>query len=842
VMRASRWLLAAALSGSALAAGTVHTTTLYIVTSVLTVATALSWWRSDPLKVRPAATLLLFTGIGLVSYTFLQCVPLPIGLLAAIAPHNADVWTRSLAPLHEPGPGWAPITLDPIASRIELLKGVAYLLAFVTALRVAHRREGVTFLSAAIVMTGVVLAAAALLHPAFGAHKLFGVYEPGPGTADIHLAPLFDPNALATYINIAFCMALAASLSREPRAPRSITVALVLFLGATQVWIASRGGVIAMVLGAMTVAALAVSERSKRRNPGTWLTLGCSAATLIGIVLIVIGSSTKAHSELFDTDLSKFAVLLDVLKMLPAYGILGSGRGSFESVYPQFRQTVGHLTITHPENIVAQWIVEWGLPVGGAALVIVVLALRPTAALARSKAAAGAWAALATVAAQSMADLGSEIPGLMLSVTVCGAIVVAGSAGLAPRWRVERWSRSPSQVAVVTAGISLLALIGGWRALGHHVVEDRRQLYDAAIIRALPVEQVHAMARGAMSRHPAEPYLPFAVAIRATRARDDNPIPWLGATMERARVYGPAHLLLARVLAARSPSQARLEYRLAMDQAPEIWGMVTQEAPRLVGSYDDAMELVSSGPMGPGMLQSLTVALGSRLPATSVRLDQELTARAPLNVGPPTRTASNAVADLEGGDETSWCQGTARAACLEGALSSAKRLEELEPSNCSGYTLNARALVAAGETTRAIVHLEHAVDKVTERVSCLQALARIAREAGDEQRMNGALDEIVRAGCADEKQCLANLVLVAQTQEAQGSARRALATYKRAQDRAPEDDSILENVARLAAAAGMNADALKSYEELARRHPDEAKWRKAAQQQREAVLRGIVKL
>ena len=45
----------------------------------------------------------------LTLYTALQCVPMPIGRLAAVAPHNADVWSRALSPLHEPGPSWAPI-------------------------------------------------------------------------------------------------------------------------------------------------------------------------------------------------------------------------------------------------------------------------------------------------------------------------------------------------------------------------------------------------------------------------------------------------------------------------------------------------------------------------------------------------------------------------------------------------------------------------------------------------------------------------------------------------------------------------------------------------------------
>ena len=119
---ASRWLLALGIAGSAVAVGTVHTITLCLVTVVLAAAAVLGGWGAEPMRARAPATLLLFTGIGLTLYTALQCVPMPIGWLAAIAPHNADVWSRALSPLHEPGPSWAPITLDPIATRVEVLE------------------------------------------------------------------------------------------------------------------------------------------------------------------------------------------------------------------------------------------------------------------------------------------------------------------------------------------------------------------------------------------------------------------------------------------------------------------------------------------------------------------------------------------------------------------------------------------------------------------------------------------------------------------------------------------------------------------------------------------------
>jgi hypothetical protein len=56
--RASRWVLAAGIAGSALAVGTVHTVTLCVVTAVLAVAAVLAWWDAEPMKARSAATLL----------------------------------------------------------------------------------------------------------------------------------------------------------------------------------------------------------------------------------------------------------------------------------------------------------------------------------------------------------------------------------------------------------------------------------------------------------------------------------------------------------------------------------------------------------------------------------------------------------------------------------------------------------------------------------------------------------------------------------------------------------------------------------------------------------------
>ncbi len=359
----SRWLLALSIAGSALAIGSVHTITLCVLVFVLAAAAVCGWWGGEPMSPRPGATLLFLAGVGLTAYTALQCVPMPMRWLSVLAPHNADVWSRALTPLREPGPAWAPLTLDPVATHIEVLKGVAYVLAFVTAFRVARLREGARFLGGAIVLTGLVLATAALLHPAFGAHKVFGIYEPGPGIDQRHIAPFLNPNNLAGYLNLALCLALAAMLAPEPAVPRPILAAVVLLLGGAQLWVASRAGVVAMGLGLVLVLAIAQIDRSQPRpqRAAVALSLITGLVATAGATMIVLAGSDEASSELLNADTSKLKMFGQAMRMLPAVPLFGSGRGTFESAFYAFRTDVGNVTFVYPENVLAQWVLEWGL-------------------------------------------------------------------------------------------------------------------------------------------------------------------------------------------------------------------------------------------------------------------------------------------------------------------------------------------------------------------------------------------------------------------------------------------------------------------------------------------------
>ncbi|HEY5260708.1 MAG TPA: O-antigen ligase family protein [Solirubrobacteraceae bacterium] len=767
---------------------------------------------------------------------------MPIGWLAVIAPHNADVWSRALSPLHEPGPSWAPISLDPTATRVEVLKGVAYLLAFVTALRVARRREGVAFLGAVIVLTGVVLAVVAVLHPAFGAHKLYGLYEPGSGIAERHIAPLLDPNNLAGYLNVSFCFALAAALAPDPRIPRPIAGAAVLLLVATQVWIASRAGVTCMILGAIVVVAIRWYARSReQRIGGTILSLVTGGAAVAGVVLIVLAGSNEASGELLDDDVSKLQMFQRVMRMLPAVPFFGCGRGAFESAYPVFRTGYGFVTYTHPENVIAQWILEWGLPISVAGFAALAFALRPTEMFARSTTAAGGWAGLVALAIQNLGDLGTEIPGLLLAGVVCAAVVVGGTPGRAAPWRGARWAGHPRIIVIAGGAAAAFAMIAVGGGIGRELAQDRRRMYDAALDASHPVDAMRGQVRAAMLRHPAEPYLPFAMGLRVFPQAHEDAIPWIGATLERAPVYGPAHLVLARAVASRAPSQARLEYRIATEQAPEQSPTALAEAARLVGSYEDALELVGPGKQGTQTLGALTELLEARLPATSVRLDAELASRDPTDSRPVLRAAAAAVADVEARGAP-WCDGPSRRECLGRARELVERGDRLAPTSCVTHTLGARLQIAEGDVQGALEDLSAATDVVVERGQCLRELVVLAGRVGDNIREDAAIARITTAGCADDSGCARDFAWIGGVEERRGNTGKALAQYKRAYEHAPDDDALLEEVARLAAAAGLHAEAAEDYDRLAQRHPAQEKWRNAAQKERDEAMRRAVQL
>lgn len=830
--RIAGWLLAVALVGAPLAIGAQHTVSLVVLASVVAVACALAHWGGPARAPRLAARALVATALFLTVYTGLQAIPLPISVVRILAPETADVWQRALTPLHQPGPEWVTLSLDPIATRIELLRGLLYLGALLTALRIAHAREGAVFLERALVVAGLVMAGAALAHPALGAQRVFGAYKPGETYAyqANHISPLLNVNHLSGFVNVGFFVAVGAGLARRDGSmPRVVALAAAALLLATNLWAGSRGGTLALAVA--FVAALAMTRAARKAEGSRALaTIAVAAAVMGGVAMFALGFFSEALADLGSRDVSKLQLAKHAFGLVPKYPVFGTGRGAFQSVFPSLGFGRDNWVFTHPENILAQWVTEWGLPVALFAFAVVAYALSPRAVLTRSHAPVGPWAALAAALVHNMVDFHSEIPGVVLSLVVCAALVTAGSSA-----RTEpRPDRATLLVPKLALGLPLLVGAVGALAIPaapRELYAEQRRFQDHALDPAMTKDRFHELVREAMLRHPADAYFPFTGALRATLARDEPVLPWAGRALERSPVYGRAHLLIARALYRDRPAQARLEYRIAYAQEVNLREAIAQEAPRLVSDYESAMELVPDGPVGVPMLDTLAARLATKLPATSERLDTEALARDENASGALKRRARAALVDLEA--NAPWCAD--RRACADAGLGYAKRVRAADPENCEGAVLMADLMAATGDAKGALDEIERALVSAKDTVQCVQALVAIAERSGQRARADAAMAKLERMGCTSTAQCADNLAFLAEVELGRHNVRHAISLYLRAHEQAPEREDFLVAAGDLAEQAELWGEALDVFTKLAARHPAEPKWAEAVARTRAAI-------
>lgn len=830
----SRWALALAIAGSALALGSVHTAVLCLVAVVLVGVLGLQLWGCRPTMVSRAATALVATWLALLAWTFVQQIPVPSGLLAAVAPSNADVWSRALLPLREPGPPSAPVSLDPTATRIHLLRGLVYGMAFLCALRVAARTSGLKFLERSVLVSAVVVGIAAALHPALGLVRVYGIVKPESADFGNRIGPLLNENHLAAYLNLGACIALGMALARHSRIPRWVPLAAYGILVALQMWNASRGGVATLVVGSLLVLWLA-RRREGDRKLVSWQWLVAGAGLLVVLAVGVLATRGRSYDDLTSSDTVKLALIRRAASVLPTFPWVGMGRGAFESVFQAFRSDgEGHIVFTHPENLVLQWTTEWGLPVGLVALLAISLALGTVVVRARDVVPIGPAAGVIAVALHNLVDFSAEVPGVAIALAVCTGCVVGAASksagGAAPAW----WTRSPRVVVSVTAVATLALVVVTFGARDHELRADQATLRKLALDPAASRDTFVAAARAAMLRHPAEPYLPLMGAVRAARAGDESPIPWIGRTLERASVYGRAHLLLARQLSRRSPAQARLEYRLAMEQDYTLITTAIAEGALLVRGPDDALQLVPVGRFEESVMTTLASALRDRVPAASDRLAEELAARHPSSPYVVRLAAEKSLAMLRRGDGA--CA-TDRPGCVRAALENAARLVSAEPQECTSHRLAAEIRIATGSVDDAIASLEGALGNVRDPGACLQFLVAHAEASGDEKRLERALEHLLGLGCATDEQCAASHLQAAAVEERRGHLTAALKTLKRGDARMPGRRDLLTALARVASSAGRHADALDAYRSLVDEDPANPEWRAGVEREKAALER-----
>lgn len=856
-----RWLLAILITLSVLLVGSMHPVSLGCMLLLSVGCSFLLSYNSPPLEPRSGAKLLLLVCAVLTAFSLVQAVPLPIAMIRALSPHTAQVWDEALRPLHEPGPAWATLSLDPVATRFEIARGLLYANVLYAGLIVARRSEGTLFLERTLLVSACVLAAAALIHPATGAERVFGLYAP-ENIFSRRMGPLLNANHLGAYITLGICIATGMFFASRPAFPKLIVAACLVLLIGAQVFTASRGAVGTSLLGVACIVVIAQRRRFSKESTGMLVVL---LSVLAGVVAVVLAHSESSGKELASRDVSKFDVFRQALGLCRTYPWFGAGRGAFESTFPKERLSGGNYVYTHPENVLVQWTTEWGIPVALIALITIAWALRPRTMSERSHIPAGAYAALLAVAVHNLVDFSSEVPGVVVALCLCAAMVTGGA-------RKDRSERLTVVNRLALASASILAAVVTLMSHEHELSEEQRTLRTLASDGTTPSGAFYTHIRETMKRHPASPYIPFLGAYYATLHGDQSAIPWVSRALDRSATYtvvdaagvarqvpnyGRAHLLLGRALARVSPSQARLEYRFALEQDESTFTSLRDEVAHLVTSYEDARELFpqstpeerldradASGLRNniaerrEELASALAAQMGDRLPATAVRLDQDLLKQHPNIRSALARMSARALADIR--NKAPWCD---TLVCEGEALAAAEAFRNAEPGKCDGYLQVAHVQDASGSTEKAIETLKGSLQAVENPSDCLRALADFAQQAKDRNNLNYALEHLVSHPCATQEECIGNIMYAAHLEEQRKNPRRTLTLVRKALDMNPRRVDLLTERARLSTQLGLHSEASETFETLMTLDPENAtQWTKSRDESRQAERQRLIKL
>ncbi len=736
------WWLTLSLLGSALAIGSapywvsVGTLGAIILTSPVVFGRLARGWS------RLSMLLLL-----LAVYSAVQLAPLPVSWLEVIAPHSAEYF-RGLEriPGTPVGRPWGSLSLDPGATALEVLKWSVYALVSAASGRVV-RVYGFTTILVIVGGVGSCLSLIALGHVLVSAERVFGLYAPIPRRAV--LGPLINPNHLASYANLAALSCVGLALTGSGRVIRLLS------LGASALNViacfvsASRGGVLALLVGLGLLAAMALWIQPPRtRLSRGWTLSGYAALVALGVASL----STARSRELFDSDLSKFALLPRALEAAEQHLLWGVGRGAFDSLSLRYYPELGSVVFRSIEAFPVSFLVEWGAPVTLVALTSLGMLLVPARLGAlRDLRRAAAWIALFSVFLQNLADIGLELPSLSLAVwALFGALESSADARRSEQQALSRPRSGGAAVAVLLAAIGALAST----QLGPNAFERRRDLHARFVARDPHFE---AVALKAMLACPADPYFPFLAGV--AKAREGQDALRLGAiALHRAPSYGRAHFLVGRALLGHGArSQAILEFRLAMQSDPSL----IEDAVRagLSAAPDEEMieRLIPIGAHRDRVLFELYLRLPDA-PYAELRrrLLVEAVSLAPGKPGPLSMLLFEWASDLRKKTvpcATGRCPLDAEGELREELSRGRERLKGISPTSCVPVRVEALLLELDGRGRDAEARLAESCSACKEAVSCTRDRLELADRIGDTELMGQAENSYRALSCSSPESC-----------------------------------------------------------------------------------------
>lgn len=472
----------------------------------------------------------------LVVVSALQAVPLPCGFVESWLGLARVSAPYAVAHLTETSP-YCAISVDPGNTLVALMQGATCLAVFaICALHCAAggRRD----IMRAVALAGLTIAVASLLHLLYDADRVYGVYAPRDLSGK-PFGPIINTNHLAGLCALTMPTMVGLGLEHEDRSARLTWLGAAIVTFVVGLMTLSRGGIAALVLGAV-LCVLVVRRRKSRLSPRT--TRGVALTLAIGGLLGWFLFGDRIMHEFLVGDASKIDLIVSGMNHALRQGLTGHGRGAFG---------VAAIDVSgsgdwayYAESMPVQWIGDYGVLLGPIALVALATSVL-SALLARDRVQRQLVAAgLFVFGLQNLVDFGVEMTGIGI---VASAALAAATARRTPSTTASERSITTPRALVISAVVLALAL--AITRSGTSLERDMRALRDSLV--AQDFVDFDARVASALRMHPRNPALALYAAA-AARVRDrDETVPWLNLAMRSASAWWSPHQEAARFFQQR---------------------------------------------------------------------------------------------------------------------------------------------------------------------------------------------------------------------------------------------------------------------------------------------------
>ncbi len=541
------------------------------------------------LRRRPVLTswLCLPVVVGLV-LTLFELTPLPVFLRELLNPGGTErvLFVTAALPDEVRGLVRAVLSVDPPETAFAALRLSTALCVFVVVADRCRAREGRRLAFLVLLAFGAALALISVGHWLLSLNDIYGVLR---GYGGVFASPLINPNHAARAFG-AFSLLLVGRAFLARARPTAAAFAVVGgLLGLCTLLIPSRGGTLAYVAAFGALLWLtARARRAEQMDPKAPPRRRLPPRALLVVQLVGLGlagallmAGKEVLEQLFPAEAGdphaqgKFVLYRPALEAVKEYWRAGAGNNAFQSALPPTLQP-GDLwepaSISHPENLLLQVLVDHGVVLGG---LLLLSALGVVAALlARSSrpAVVPGLATLGFLVVGDLVDFSLEQGfGVLLAAFALGTCAAALLSADETAVRVRRTFAMPAVVV-----LALIALGTASMAVADQRIQTDRKLAEAS------GDTRRALLLRAVARHPSDSHYAYGLAAVARERRDlKGALSWANRALILWPAHPGAHVEAARALAALGYlDQALLEYRLAWQSGEPKAALLKEVAAR----------------------------------------------------------------------------------------------------------------------------------------------------------------------------------------------------------------------------------------------------------------------